>query len=239
VIYVSTMVPADTAAERMQRVREGARAGAATVAARAICELRFGGAAVAGLKEDLEASRLSLSDLEQLGEIIIDHGRSDGPDHGLVRPSTARRRDVLTQGLLTRASGAVVPGQIWKYNVRGAHLSACVAHSLFAEDRRRGLHQGDLLLLQLRKSDAENPHERISYVMVFDRYEPDRGERSQEYWRQAYGYLIHGDMYPLERPFSLEDLGLSKSYSVQGKIGPERIAEVDRAAVLAAVGPLG
>lgn len=74
--------------------------------------------------------------------------------------------------------------------------------------------------------------------MTFDHYQEDTSGVSRELWGRDFAHLIHGRMHRLVHPFSLEDLDLSKSYSVKGKIPPERIADPDRKPVLEALGPL-
>lgn len=214
------------AAERMQRVRDGARRSAAAEAARAVCTLDLGDAALTGLEEDLFSSPLSLTDLEHLSRIVIDHARGAHADQ-----PAAPAPDVGIQSVGTVRN-------LWKYNVSAQNLVECVRHSLFAEKVRRQLDPGDLLILQIVKKDLERGAPRTTHVMQFDQYDEDTDGISVRLWNEPFDYLIRGRMYALEAPFSLEDLGLSRSYSVQGKIGPERIAEDDRSAVLAAVGPL-
>ncbi len=224
------------AAERMQTLRREGRRSAARNVGQAITGFEFGPEARPGLEEDLFASRLSLSDLEELALVISDHARSgrsvatDKPiapvTPRMVAPPAAARRPPVTQRSL------------WKFNVSEANLRVCVGHSLFADNQRRNLIAHDWLLLQLIKTPQLSMHRRITHVLEFERYEPDKAGLSLQLWGKRYANLMHGRMHAVDRPFSLEDLGLSKPYSQQGKISPERIAMEDEHAVLTAIGTL-
>lgn len=229
---MTTPPPIDPAA-RMQTTRDGTRYSAATDAATAICTLEFGENAIAGLQEDLYESRLSLADLKQLAEIVSDHARSGRPIVVSAHPATPTKKEpVATAPGRSHLAGPVA---VWKYNVSAKNLPVCVEHSVFAENVRRTLNRGDVLLLQLRKVDARHASARITHTQIFDRYETDTDGISERLWGERFKYLIRGDVRPVTRPFNLEDLPLTRSYSTQGKIGPERVAETDREAILARI----
>jgi hypothetical protein len=217
----------------MQQLRHGARRRLANDLAAAICTLDFGPAAVAGLEEDLFNSRLSMSDLEELVAITVDHARGTRPQ----APHPEEKPMPMTMLQTPPSPWRRAPRKLWKYNVDPDHLDICVRNSVFAEDVERNLVPGDLLLLQQLKQRVRIQHERITHILEFERREPDRTGMSTRLWGKPYRYIIYGRMVQLQQPFSLEDLGLSKSYSQPGKMSPERVVDVDEPRVLAAIGP--
>jgi len=129
-----------------------------------------------------------------------------------------------------------IPGTLWKFNVRARHLPLCVRYSMFADQVQHSLQRGSVLVLQLTKSPLADPHRRVTHIICFDRYERDVDSLSEKIWGTRYEYLLRGTVHPVKRPFSLEDLGLSRSYSRQGMISHERIDLVDEVRVALAIG---
>lgn len=135
--------------------------------------------------------------------------------------------------------GSVSKGQsasIWKVNVSPKYLPEVVARNMFGENARDNIGPGDLVLLQQLRAEAPDPHGRVAHILEVSSYGPDDKNESDAAWGRHYSYVIHGVVHELEHPFSLEDLGLSKSYSKQGAQSSERIAIEDEAAVSEALG---
>jgi hypothetical protein len=113
-----------------------------------------------------------------------------------------------------------------RLNVAFAQLNACVQNHVFALPTKPKLERGDLLLLQLNKGDAQERsklHSRIEYAIVFDHSKEDvDGSILHSYWPDASPagnwsrkWIIYGSKTIETKPFSLEDLGLSKNYETQ------------------------
>lgn len=119
-----------------------------------------------------------------------------------------------------------------RLNVRQSQIKECIEKSLFAVDRLPPLQKGEILLLQLVKSEAlelGKLHSRIEFALVYDHYEVDHiGEISRQHWPQAgktWKYiLICSETIPTI-PFSLEDLPLSTDYG--GRTNPRAISQRD------------
>jgi 5-methylcytosine-specific restriction endonuclease McrA len=117
---------------------------------------------------------------------------------------------------------------VQRLNVRQSQIRECIEKSLFAVDRLPPLQKGEILLLQLVKSEAlefGKLHSRIEFALVYDHYEVDHiGEISRQHWPQAgktWKYiLICSETIPTI-PFSLEDLPLSTDYG--GRTNPRAI----------------
>jgi len=84
------------------------------------------------------------------------------------------------------------------------------------------LEKGELLLLQLVKTDAirlGKVHARIEFALVFDHLEPDYGGTlSRKHWPaegRVWNWIVYGAATISTKPFSLEDLGLSQDYGGQ------------------------
>lgn len=112
-----------------------------------------------------------------------------------------------------------------RLNVREAQIDACIQRSLFAlpnKPQSPPLERGELLLLQLVKSDALRlglTNARINYAIVFDRLERDYdGTLSREFWPnegRTWNWIVYGSASVPTVPFSLDRLRLSRSYSGQ------------------------
>ena len=114
-----------------------------------------------------------------------------------------------------------------RLNVRFAQVAECIEKSLFAVDalpRNPPLKQGELLLLQLVKSDSASLgklESRVEFALVFDHVQRDpSGLLSQKHWPNAgkvWEYLlICSDTLPA-MPFSLERLSLRETYASQSQ----------------------
>jgi hypothetical protein len=86
--------------------------------------------------------------------------------------------------------------------------------------RNPELQPGELLLLQLVKSDAlrlRKADQRIDFALVFNRLEPDiDGTISRTYWpneNRVWKWIVYGSATIPTIPFSLDGLPLSKDYT--------------------------
>lgn len=112
-----------------------------------------------------------------------------------------------------------------RLNVREAQIDECIATSMFAlsqRPRNPELQQGELLLLQLVKTDAitqRRIEERINFALIFDRLERDwDGSISHHHWpneNRTWDWIVYGLATVPTIPFSLDSIGLSRSYSGQ------------------------
>jgi hypothetical protein len=120
--------------------------------------------------------------------------------------------------------------------VRQSQIRECIEKSLFAIDQTPHFYKGEILLLQLVKTEAQSLNKldaRIEFALVYDHYEVDHtGEISREHWPQAgktWKYiLICSDTIPTI-PFSLEELPLSNKYA--GQTNPLAISQQDEAVI--------
>lgn len=112
-----------------------------------------------------------------------------------------------------------------RLNVREAQIDECIRESMFAlseNPRNPELQVGELLLLQLTMSDARRlgkVHRRVNFALIFDRIERDHdGSISRKHWPnegRVWNWIVYGSATVPLIPFSLERLGLSRSYSGQ------------------------
>lgn len=112
-----------------------------------------------------------------------------------------------------------------RLNVREAQIDECIRSSMFAlseRPRNPELQPGELLLLQLVKTDAirlKKLHQRINFALVFDRIERDHdGSISRQHWPnegRTWNWIVYGLATVPTVPFSLEDLELSRNYQGQ------------------------
>lgn len=112
-----------------------------------------------------------------------------------------------------------------RLNVREAQIDECIRMSMFAlsqRPRNPELQQGELLLLQLVKTDAltqRRTEERINFALIFDRLERDwDGSISRLHWpneSRAWDWIVYGLATVPTIPFSLDAIELSESYSGQ------------------------
>jgi hypothetical protein len=109
---------------------------------------------------------------------------------------------------------------------------------MFGENGNHHVAPGDFVLLQQLKTEVEDSHSRITHLLEVESYGPDSKNLSEAAWGVSYRNLMHGVIHELAQPFSLEDLGLSRSYSKPGAQSPEQIEEIDKSLVLEAIGDL-
>ncbi len=112
-----------------------------------------------------------------------------------------------------------------RLNVRFTQIQECIEKSLFALPslpRNPPLRKGELLLLQLVLDDARpmgKYNSRIEFALVFDHVVPDpTGALSRRHWPAAgkvWPHILQCSETVATIPFSLENLGLSRSYGGQ------------------------
>jgi hypothetical protein len=108
---------------------------------------------------------------------------------------------------------------------------------MFAVDRLPFLQIGEILLLQLVKSEARDlgkEHARIEFALIYEHYEVDyTGEISRLHWPLAgktWRYILFCSETIPTVPFSLEDLPLSMDYA--GRTNPRAISQEDESVIL-------
>jgi hypothetical protein len=114
-----------------------------------------------------------------------------------------------------------------RLNVQFSQIEECIEKALFAVDalpRTPPLQPGELLLLQLVKSDSDRlgkAESRIEFALLFDHEMPDLdGSISRKHWPKAgktWRYILVCRDTVSSIPFSLERLQLSKDYSGQAQ----------------------
>jgi len=121
---------------------------------------------------------------------------------------------------------------VQRLNVRQSQIRECIEKSLFAVDRLPLLQKGEILLLQLVRSEAlecGKVHSRIEFALVYDHLESDHtGEISRQHWPFAgktWRYILFCSKTIPTIPFSLEDLSLSADYG--GQTNPRAIFPED------------
>lgn len=112
-----------------------------------------------------------------------------------------------------------------RLNVREAQIDECIQSSMFAlSDRPQNpeIHPGEILLLQLTKGElggSGKERARINFALIFERFERDYdGTISRQHWpneNRVWKWILYSSATVPTIPFSLEDLGLSRSYSGQ------------------------
>lgn len=124
-----------------------------------------------------------------------------------------------------------------RLNVRSTQIRECIEKSMFAVDRLPRFTSGEILLLQLVKSEARDLgrlRSRIEFALVYDHYEQDHtGEISLQHWPQAekiWKYILFCSRTIPIVPFSLEDLSLSRNYA--GQTNPMAISAQDEQLIL-------
>ncbi len=119
-----------------------------------------------------------------------------------------------------------------RLNVRQSQIRECIEKSLFAVDLKPHFLPGEILLLQLVKSEAlalGKLHSRIEFALTYDHYEKDHtGEISRRHWPLAgksWKYILFCSGTIPTIPFSLEDLPLSADYG--SRTNPRMISPAD------------
>jgi hypothetical protein len=112
-----------------------------------------------------------------------------------------------------------------RLNVQFTQIDECISKSLFALPNLPAnppLRKGEELLLQLVLQDARRlgkEEQRIEFALIFDHVEEDpSGEFSRRHWPDAdrtWRFILHCSETIPTIPFSLERLGLSRSYAGQ------------------------
>jgi len=123
---------------------------------------------------------------------------------------------------------------IYRLNVQQSQLKECVEKGLFALARSSRMERGDILLLQLSKTDARAQGiegARISHALVFDHAKSDMsGEISRRHWPFAgrvWSSILYSSAVLKVDPFSLEDLPLHRNTRYQAQANPVRIDDED------------
>jgi hypothetical protein len=123
-----------------------------------------------------------------------------------------------------------------RLNVRQSQIRECIEKSLFAVNQVPRFNKGEILILQLVKTEAMEFgkfHERIEFALVYDHYEVDHtGDISRSHWPLAgktWKYILVCSNTIPTIPFSLEDLPLSKDYA--GQTNPLAISQQDEAVI--------
>ena len=124
-----------------------------------------------------------------------------------------------------------------RLNVKQTQISECIENSMFAVDLLPRFQKGEILLLQLVKSQARDLgkiHARIEFALIYDHYETDyTGEISRRHWPLAgktWRYILFCSKTIPTVPFSLEDLPLLANYA--GRTNPRAIIPEDERLIL-------
>lgn len=109
-----------------------------------------------------------------------------------------------------------------RLNVRSSQIRECIEKSMFAVNNRPRFARGEILFLQLVKSEAQALGKltaRIEFALIYDHYErDDTGDISRYHWPYAgriWKYILFCKETIPTVPFSLESLPLSRSYAGQ------------------------
>jgi hypothetical protein len=126
---------------------------------------------------------------------------------------------------------------VQRLNVKQSQIRECIEKSLFAVDSKPYYPKGEILLLQLIKSEAfelGKLHSRIEFALVYDHYEVDHtGEISRRHWPLAgkvWKYILFCSVTIPTIPFSLEALPLSTDYG--SRTNPRAISTKDEVLIL-------
>jgi len=124
-----------------------------------------------------------------------------------------------------------------RLNVKSTQIRECIEKAMFAVDREPRFNSGEILLLQLVKSEARELgklQSRIEFALIFDHYEPDHtGEISRRHWPNAgksWKFILYCSETIPTVPFSLENLPLTGNYI--GQTNPMRINSQDEKLIL-------
>jgi hypothetical protein len=128
---------------------------------------------------------------------------------------------------------------MYRLNVAAEQIEECVRKGMFALSFRPQIEVGEILLLQLKKSDWKLQGEkggRIQYALVFEHVEHDfEGKISKEHWPNAgkiWSWIIYSSASLDVKPFSLEDLPLTRESHYQAQANPVRIDPEDEAIII-------
>jgi hypothetical protein len=128
---------------------------------------------------------------------------------------------------------------MFRLNVAAQQLEECVKQGMFALPNRPQINVGEILLLQLKKSDWQlqgAKSGRIQHALVFQRVEHDaKGSISKKHWPNAgktWQWILYASSVLDVEPFSLEDLPLKRDSHYQAQANPVRIDSEDEAVIL-------
>jgi hypothetical protein len=123
-----------------------------------------------------------------------------------------------------------------RLNVRQSQIRECIEKSLFAIDKIPNFYRGEILLLQLVKTEAQTLgkiHTRIEFALVYDHYEVDHtGFMSRKHWPQAgkvWKYILVCSATIPTIPFSMEELPILNNYV--GQNNPLMISKADESII--------
>jgi len=129
---------------------------------------------------------------------------------------------------------------MYRLNVAADQLDECVQQGMFALSFKPNISVGEILLLQLKKTDLK-PQQgvvsgRIQHALVFQRLVNDKdGSISRKHWPNAgktWHWIIYSSAVLNVKPFSLEDLPLKRESHYQAQANPVRIDTEDEATIL-------
>lgn len=127
---------------------------------------------------------------------------------------------------------------MYRLNVAAEQIEECVRKGMFALGYRPQINVGEVLLLQLKKSDWKLQGAtggRIQHALVFQRCEHDQeGKISKEHWpnaAKAWPWIIYSSAVIDVTPFSLEDLPLTRESHYQAQANPVQIDPEDEATI--------
>lgn len=128
---------------------------------------------------------------------------------------------------------------MYRLNVAAEQIEECVNKGMFALSYKPQIEVGEILLLQLKKSDWRLQGAtggRIQHALVFQRCEHDQeGNISREHWPNAgktWLWILYSSAALEVTPFSLEDLPLARESHYQAQSNPVQIDPEDEAIIL-------
>jgi len=128
---------------------------------------------------------------------------------------------------------------MYRLNVAAEQIEECVNKGMFALSYKPQIEVGEILLLQLKKSDWRLQGAkggRIQHALVFQRCEHDQeGNISREHWPNAgktWSWILYSSAALEVTPFSLEDLPLARESHYQAQSNPVQIDPEDEAIIL-------
>lgn len=123
---------------------------------------------------------------------------------------------------------------MYRLNVAAEQIEECIKRGMFALTFKPQINVGEILLLQLKKSDWEAKGSvggRIQHALVFQRAEQDQeGLLSRKHWPNAgkvWPWIIYSSSVLDVQPFSLEELPLHRESRYQAQANPVRIDPED------------
>jgi hypothetical protein len=128
---------------------------------------------------------------------------------------------------------------MFRLNVAAEQIEECVNKGMYAISYMPHINVGEILLLQLKKSDWRLQGAtggRIQHALVFQRCEHDReGKISKEHWPNAgkvWPWILYASAALDVTPFSLEDLPLARESHYQAQSNPVQIDPEDEAIII-------